>query len=137
VSGPPNRAKHGIAPLTGVVETDWSPFTFTMNWRFTAPGEVTFEKDEPFCFFFPIARALLPATEPEYRLVTEDGELEREFKAWSKARDDFNRDLQVADSQAVKDGWQRTYFQGMTPSGKLAPPDHRTRQRVRPFKPLG
>jgi hypothetical protein len=25
VSGPPNSAKDGIAPLSGVIETDWSP----------------------------------------------------------------------------------------------------------------
>ena len=31
VSGPPNQGKDGIAPLTGVIETDWSPYTFTMN----------------------------------------------------------------------------------------------------------
>jgi hypothetical protein len=37
---PPNAAKDGIAPLTGVIETDWSPYSFTMNWRFTRPGQV-------------------------------------------------------------------------------------------------
>jgi len=37
VTGPLNEPKHGICALSGVVETDWSPFSFTMNWRFTAP----------------------------------------------------------------------------------------------------
>src|SRR5262249_10365563 len=32
VTGPINAVKDGIQPLTGIVETDWSPFTFTMNW---------------------------------------------------------------------------------------------------------
>jgi len=31
VMGPINRPKDGIAPLTGIVETDWAPFTFTMK----------------------------------------------------------------------------------------------------------
>ena len=31
VTGPLNQPKDGIQPLTGVVETDWAPFTFTMN----------------------------------------------------------------------------------------------------------
>ncbi|NDG04180.1 MAG: hypothetical protein EB121_02330 [Alphaproteobacteria bacterium] len=44
--GAPNSAKHGIAPLDGLIETDWLPFGFTMNWRFTAPGQVTFERDD-------------------------------------------------------------------------------------------
>ena len=35
VGGSPNSPKDGIYPLTGVIETDWSPYTFTMNWRFT------------------------------------------------------------------------------------------------------
>src|SRR5258708_9907512 len=35
VGGSPNRPKDGIFPLAGVIETDWSPYTFTMNWRFT------------------------------------------------------------------------------------------------------
>lgn len=50
VTGPINRTKDAIAPLSGVVETDWSPYTFTMNWQFTRPGQrVHFEVDEPFC----------------------------------------------------------------------------------------
>ena len=33
-----------LQPLAGVVETDWLPFPFTMNWLFTQPGRVRFEK---------------------------------------------------------------------------------------------
>src|SRR5579875_3362424 len=40
--GPPNLPKDGIQPLTGIVETDWLPFPFTMNWKFTRPGRVRF-----------------------------------------------------------------------------------------------
>jgi hypothetical protein len=50
VMGAPNHIKDGIQPLSGVVETDWLPFPFTMNWMFTRPGKVRFEKGEPFCF---------------------------------------------------------------------------------------
>ena len=39
VTGPMNGIKDGIAPLSGVIETDWSPYSFTMNWRFTRPGK--------------------------------------------------------------------------------------------------
>src|SRR3977135_4348131 len=48
VSGPFNEPKDAIQPLTGIVETDWSPFTFTMNWKFTRKlAPVAFERDEP------------------------------------------------------------------------------------------
>ncbi len=48
--GPPNHVKDGIQPLVGLVETDWLPFPFTMNWIFTRPGTVRFQRGEPFCF---------------------------------------------------------------------------------------
>ena len=38
VSGSPNHVKDGIQPLVGLVETDWLPFPFTMNWIFTRPS---------------------------------------------------------------------------------------------------
>jgi hypothetical protein len=41
-----NSPKDGIAPLTGVIETDWLPYPFTMNWQMTRPGSVRFDKDE-------------------------------------------------------------------------------------------
>src|SRR4029077_20628852 len=69
IGGSPTQPKDGIYPLTGVVETDWSPFTFTMNWRFTRPGQsVHFDAGEPFCFVFPVERGYLDAIEP--RLVS-------------------------------------------------------------------
>ena len=30
VTGPANNPKHGVIPLSGMVETDWLPFTFTL-----------------------------------------------------------------------------------------------------------
>ena len=55
VQGPDQPAQGWIAPLTGIIETDWAPYTFTMNWMFTRPGQVVrFEAGEPFCHFFPV-----------------------------------------------------------------------------------
>ena len=41
-------------PLEGIIETDWLPMTFTMNWMFTSPGTVTFKAGEPFCFIMQV-----------------------------------------------------------------------------------
>jgi Family of unknown function (DUF6065) len=66
VQGPVNRPKDAIAPLSGIVETDWAPYTFTMNWQFTRPGiAVRFEKGEPFCHVWPLQRGALQTVEPE------------------------------------------------------------------------
>ena len=54
VQGPVNRPKDAIAALSGIIETDWSPYSFTMNWIFTRPGApVRFEKGEPFLSHLP------------------------------------------------------------------------------------
>lgn len=135
VTGPVNRPKDGIAPLTGIVETDWSPYTFTMNWLFTRPHhEVRFEAGEPFCQVFPIQRGPLEELSPRIRRLSEQPDLEREHNLWSESRNTFNAELAVPGSKAVQDQWQKTYFRGLMPSGRPAAEGHRSRLRLRPFK---
>jgi Family of unknown function (DUF6065) len=64
-TGPFNRPKDGIAPLTGIIETDWLPYPFTMNWQMTRRGKVRFEKDEPLCVVFPVRIRAVLDTHPE------------------------------------------------------------------------
>lgn len=135
VTGPLNRPKDGIAPLSGIVETDWSPYTFTMNWKFTRPDHrVHFERDEPFCHIFPLDRGRLESVEPAIRRLSEEPRLEREFREWSQSRNLFNADLSDPASKAVQDKWQKAYFRGLNPSGAPGPQGHRSRLRLRPFK---
>jgi len=135
VSGPINRPKHGIAPLTGIVETDWSPYSFTMNWIFTRPRQVArFAAGEPFCHVFPIQRGALEAVDAEARLLSEDPQLEAEHRSWTESRNDFNRDLKVEGSKATQDRWQKSYFRGISPLGRQAPNGHMSRLRLRPFR---
>jgi hypothetical protein len=62
VRGPANWPKDGACPLEGLVETDWSPATFTMNWKLTRPHfPVVFEEDEPICMIVPQRRGELEA----------------------------------------------------------------------------
>ena len=37
--GPANWPKDGIVPLEGIIETDWSVATFTMNWKVTVKNQ--------------------------------------------------------------------------------------------------
>jgi len=135
VTGPINRPKDGIAPLSGIVETDWSPYTFTMNWLFTRPHhEIRFEAGEPFCHLFPVRRGDCEEFSPAIRMLSERPDLEREHTLWSESRIAFNADLNKPGSQAVQDRWQKTYFRGAMPSGQPAPEGHRSRLRLRPFK---
>ncbi len=137
VQGPVNRPKDAIAPLQGIVETDWSPYTFTMNWLFTRPGIVEFEKGEPFCAVFPVKRGEIEDTEPELRLMSSDPDLDAHFRAWRDGRLKFNADLKETGSKAQQEKWQKTYHRGKNPDGTAgAPEGHRTRVRLRPFRPL-
>ena len=136
VTGPLNRPKDAIAPLSGVIETDWSPYTFTMNWKFTRPGQrIHFEADEPFCHFFPLVRGSLEDVSPVIRKLSEHPELEREHRAWSESRSDFNVNLNDPASKAAQERWQKSYFKGVCPSGAPGAEGHRSRLRLRPFKP--
>jgi hypothetical protein len=127
--GAPNWPKDGICALDGLVETDWLPFTFTMNWRFTRPGvTVTFEKDEPFCFITLAPHGQLDAVSPKLAALADDPALKAEHDAWSASRADFNKGLREGAPGPVSQRWQRTYIRG---EGGAAPDFHVTRRRLR------
>ena len=138
VQGPINRPKDGIAALSGIIETDWAPYTFTMNWIFTQPAvEVYFEKGEPFCHIFPVQRGLLASIEPEMKLLSSEPELQGQYQAWNESRLKFNAELQQPGSPAQAERWQKLYYRGLSPDGTPAGiEDHSTRLRLRPFKPI-
>jgi hypothetical protein len=133
--GPINRPKDGIAALSGIIETDWAPYTFTMNWLFTRPHhEVRFEQGEPFCHFFPVRRGEVEAVQPQFRAIADDPETARQYAEWHDSRRRFNRELKEPGSQARAERWQKLYYRGLAPDGEEAViEDHRTRLRVRPF----
>ena len=136
VTGPINRPKDGISALSAVVETDWSPYTFTMNWLFTrADHRVRFEKDEPFCHLFPVQRGSLERIEPVARILGSDPDLEREHTAWSASRNSFNQELAESNPDAARQGWQKAYFRGLSPSGDRATEEHRSKLRLKQFRP--
>jgi hypothetical protein len=134
VKGPTNYIKDGAHPLEGVIETDWLPATFTMNWKLTRPrSRVTFLAGEPICMVVPIPRGLSESMEPLRCPIAADPEVEREFLVWEKGRATFLSDLGRKDSEAVKQGWQKHYFQGKTESGERIP-DHQTKLDLKEFR---
>lgn len=135
VGGPINLPKDAIAPLSGVVETDWTPFSFTMNWRFTRSGQrIAFEAGEPFCHVFPVQRGALEAVMPKLMPLSADPDLARRHREWSESRNAFNRDLTRPDSDAASAGWQKLYHRGQDAAGEqLSAQGHRTRLRLKPF----
>ncbi|MBI1310270.1 hypothetical protein GC176_03105 [bacterium] len=133
VKGPSNWPKHGIQALEGIVESDWTSATFTMNWKLTAPNEmVRFERGEPICMIVPFPRNCLDRVLPEVQLLSMNPALEADHKRWSADRDDFHRRIAARDPEALAQGWQKDYFQGRDP-GRPAVDMHQTKLTVRPF----
>lgn len=133
VMGPINRPKDGIYAMTGVVETEWSPYTFTMNWKLTRPGRVRFEAGEPFCHLMPLRRDVIENIQPQWKLLSENPELHDQHHLWVKSRHEFLEELPNPDSGAAKEKWQRGYFVGRDMRGCPAP-GHRTKLRLKKFE---
>jgi len=128
VSGLPNFWKEGAIGLEGLVETYWSPYTFTMNWKLTRPGIWTrFNLGDPICFLQPSDPAAAEGLEPRIRALAENPELKAEFEAWNKARTEFIHDPNRGTS------WQKNYFQGKTMAG-AEEGEHRSKVSVKGFE---
>jgi Family of unknown function (DUF6065) len=133
VRGPANSPKDGVCALEGIIETDWSPATFTMNWKLTRPSlPVVFERDEPICMLVPQRRGELESFRPVVRSLVRAPRLASSYSRWSLSRSRFLRDLQQAGSEAQQRGWQRDYLLGLLPNGKRAP-QHQTKLTLQPF----
>jgi hypothetical protein len=112
VGGPLNEPKDGIFALTGIVETSWAVATFTMNWKHTRPGIVSWEAGETFCQIIPAKIFDLPdGLSLEQRPLAGELELLEQYTAWSNLRNETisarRRDLD--------------YKRGSSPGGATAP----------------
>ena len=133
VKGPANLPKDGIAPLEGLIETDWAPFTFTMNWQFTRKRhKVTFEEGEPFCTVLPYPRHYARKFGASIKNLNENPKLYQQFVDWREERLRFNEELKVEGSDAAKKGWQRSYMKGENTSGNTFA-GHETKIQMKDF----
>ena len=129
-SGPFNGAKDNIVPLTGIVETDWLPYTFTMNWKVMRPGRASFEEDEPFCSIVPVRMQDVVECQPEIHRLSDNAELGRQHLEFRTARDEFNAKKKADDPEVRGQTWQRHYFVGRFPDGRKAE-EHLNRLRLK------
>jgi hypothetical protein len=134
VKGPANWIKDGIQPLEGVVETDWSDATFTMNWKVTRRNHtIAFERGEPICMIVPLPRGLAEGMEPVREPLHADKAQFERYEQWRESRRVFNEGLHRQDPAIVERGWQKDYMLGMDAGGQTFE-DHQTRLRIRPFQ---
>ncbi|MBL0871573.1 MAG: hypothetical protein IBJ18_13455 [Phycisphaerales bacterium] len=141
--GPTNLWKDGAAPLDGLIETDWSPYSFTMNWRLTRPGlHVRFEAGEPICQILPIRIGDAESLRPRFAQLREEPGLENAHALWQRNRAEQYTQTVASGEQAFR----LDYTKGLMPDGQPArcphhhapaspqtPPTHRTRLNLQPF----
>jgi hypothetical protein len=134
VRGPANCPKDGASPLEGLVETDWTCATFTMNWQITRPNHwVQFAEHEPFGMIVPERRGDLEQFRPEIRAIESDPDLSAKNAEWARSRYNFigaNRAHPL--DQNPSRSWQGHYYRGASIDGGKAS-EHQKSLRLRPF----
>jgi hypothetical protein len=134
VKGPPNMPKDGISALEGIVETDWAPYTFTMNWKITRPDhDIGFEEGEPICRVVPFPRHYLSKFTPRVADLGENRELSDQYGQWSRSRQEFILDLKRRGTEAHERKWQRLYMHGKDQTEEPYA-GHQTKLQLPPFK---
>ena len=115
----------------GITETDWLPYSFTMNWVCTRRLKtIKFRKDEPICMIVPVRRDDVEAFSPEIRNLGSDPELQTRFDAWHRARVEAVRRSGAEQQKEVKQ--QGQYIRGEGHVGERAK-DHQTKLVIKPF----
>ena len=132
--GPANWWKKGAVALEGLVETDWAVATFTMNWKLTTPRfKVRFKPDDPICMLVPQRRGELEAFEAILAGVEQRPELQTQYCAWEKAREDaLTRLDDPARPVGMRTEWELDYRRGRSPGGAVAR-EHQTCLHLRDF----
>jgi len=129
VCGPINYFKHGIQPLTAIVESDWMSMSFTMNWKITAPSSaVRFDLGEPLFQAIPLVSNIcsdLQGATVNYMRLAEDAEVAYAYRHWAEMRREFH--LRKKAGQVKPDGWQKDYFHGRDPLGREVTSGHTTK----------
>lgn len=132
--GPANMVKDGIAPLEGLVETDWAQGSFSMNWKFTRPGVVTFEKDEPIAMLVPQRRGELEQFACRKAELSSNPQLADGYRKWIESRTNFLAAQRAGDPDALRRKYEKHYMHGVTTTGEQGPADHQKMRELARFE---
>jgi len=134
VRGPVNSFKPGAHPLEGLVETDWTVASFTMNWKISIPSfPVRFFAGEPIALIVPQRRGELESFRPEIRNIQSDPELTKRFTEWARSRVEFaEKHKDKLPPQGKPLPWQKHYTRGTSTDGQAAR-EHQVKLELRDF----
>jgi hypothetical protein len=112
IRGVPNKDYGILTPLDAIVETDWLPFTFTYNFKFSDTGIVEFREGEELFSFFPIKRDSVENFSITAKSIKDDPDLMKDYIELSRSRDE----ALLKQNPENKYEFQRFYIDGKSPS---------------------
>lgn len=130
VTGPSNTFKDGAAPMTAVIESDWLPYSFTMNYQLTRPGDVVWSAGEPYAQICVVPAGLQQSFQPAIRDLAANPELAQEHEAWRERREDLRSRQRAGDPDARKEAWGKDYFLGRYADGRPTEAPHLNKIRL-------
>jgi len=123
VRGATNFWIDGAHALDGLVETHWSNYSFTMNWKITQPNKlVHFKKGDPVCMIIPYPTRLLQNIQVSSRSILEEKAINEFHTRWGAYRRAFNSDPHRGNN------WQKDYF-----VGRLSPFEEKKSENMAPY----
>lgn len=130
VTGPTNDPIDGLSPLSGIVETDWLPYPFTMNWVCTRRGVFEFKKGSAICTILPLRLTDAESWQPVVTPLAAAPAEAKDHAAFRAERESFRARLSAGDEVARKDGASGHYMKGEAPGGVRPQGDHRRQVRL-------
>ena len=121
ISSCPNYPINGLQGLEAIVETNWLPFTFTMNFKITEPNKVIkIPKGMPICRIYPFPLNTNEKTKLEIKSIAEYPEIRKNFNDYSNSRRDWN-DMLKSNTKEIKgsEARQKFYKNGTNAQGDV------------------
>jgi hypothetical protein len=141
VTAPPNFPVDFAYGLTGIVETWWLRFTFTMNWKMTKFGHFHWTKDMPLCRIVPIPHNF--DLDVSIQNAEDTPDLYKEYREYGDRRTAHNAKLEKAFKTYTDQGdiiiskpsthWQKNYYRGVNIYGEKQP-HHLVKRKFPEFK---
>jgi hypothetical protein len=117
VTGPINEPKSFMTPMTGVVETDWLPYPFTMNWQLMRAGSFRLKKGDAYCNIVPVM--VEPVADAEIEIVdgAEEPGLLDAMNGFAARRGALISKFDDPEPGKTRESWGREYFRGALADG--------------------
>lgn len=116
---PLNTFVDGAHALSGMIETDWLHFTFTLNYKFTRPGRVHFPAGTPLATLLPYPRDWLGAFALDVQpMRAAPPDVQADYAAYAAARKAARAGADDKDPTETLMLW---YYRGVNAQGELVP----------------